>query len=159
MTDYDATAHITEEISDPEVKAPWAISMAMLFTYLAGFLFNIVLCFVMGDTVEILNSAMKQPVAQIFYNVLGKGGGIFFTVCALFIIKFVTFTAMVSAPLLRLIVHLPIDMCPPAITSANSVCILSRSPCSSLPHLDQDQPSDSNANLCSLDLCLLGNCH
>ena len=47
MTDYDATAHITEEISEPEIKAPWAISLAMLFTYLAGFLFNIVLCFCM----------------------------------------------------------------------------------------------------------------
>jgi len=47
MTDYDATAHITEEINQPEIKAPWAISMAMLFTYLAGFLFNIVLCFCM----------------------------------------------------------------------------------------------------------------
>lgn len=47
MTDYDATAHITEEINNPEIKAPWAISMAMLFTYLAGFLFNIVLCFCM----------------------------------------------------------------------------------------------------------------
>jgi amino acid transporter len=47
MTDYDATAHITEEINQPEIKAPWAISMAMLFTYLSGFLFNIVLCFCM----------------------------------------------------------------------------------------------------------------
>ncbi|GKZ31638.1 hypothetical protein AbraIFM66950_000305 [Aspergillus brasiliensis] len=96
MTDYDATAHITEEISNPEVKAPWAISMAMLFTYLAGFLFNIVLCFCMGDPNAILNSPMEQPVAQIFYNSLGKGGAIFFTVSALLIIKFVTFTAMQS---------------------------------------------------------------
>ena len=47
MTDYDATAHITEEIEEPEVKAPWAISAAMVFTYVAGFLFNIVLCFCM----------------------------------------------------------------------------------------------------------------
>lgn len=96
MTDYDATAHITEEISNPEVKAPWAISLAMAFTYIGGFLFNIVLCFVMGDPATILESPMEQPVAQIFYNVLGKGGGVFFTVCAFFIIKFVTFTAMVS---------------------------------------------------------------
>ncbi|KAI4165237.1 MAG: hypothetical protein LQ342_001105, partial [Letrouitia transgressa] len=94
MTDYDATAHITEEISEPEVKAPWAISMAMLFTYLGGFLFNIVLCFVMGDPAEILASPIEQPVAQIFFNVLGKGGGIFFTICAFIIIKFVAFTAM-----------------------------------------------------------------
>jgi amino acid transporter len=96
MTDYDATAHITEEISEPEIKAPWAISLAMLFTYLAGFLFNIVLCFCMGDPAEILLSPLYQPVAQIFYNSLGKGGGIFFTVCGFIIIKFVCFTAMVS---------------------------------------------------------------
>ena len=51
MTDYDATAHITEEIAKPEIKAPWAISMAMLFTYLAGFLFTIVLCFCMVRTI------------------------------------------------------------------------------------------------------------
>jgi len=96
MTDYDATAHITEEMSDPEHKAPWAISLAMLFTYVAGFLFNIVLCFCMGDPNAILNSEMAQPVAQIFYNSLGKGGGMFFTIAALIIIKFVTFTAMQS---------------------------------------------------------------
>jgi amino acid permease (GABA permease) len=94
MTDYDATAHITEEISQPEIKAPWAISLAMLFTYLAGFLFNIVLCFCMGDPATILASPLSQPVAQIFYNSLGKTGGIFFTVCGFIIIKFVCFTAM-----------------------------------------------------------------
>ncbi|TVY24464.1 putative amino-acid permease [Lachnellula hyalina] len=94
MTDYDATAHITEEISEPEVKAPWAISLAMAFTYIAGFLFNIVLCFCMGDPAEILASPLAQPVAQIYYNSLGKGAGIFFTVCGFIIIKFVCFTAM-----------------------------------------------------------------
>ncbi|KAL8922806.1 MAG: hypothetical protein Q9208_004931 [Pyrenodesmia sp. 3 TL-2023] len=101
MTDYDATAHITEEISNPEVEAPQAIWLAMLFTYLAGFLFNIVLCFVMGDMAQILSSPTAQPVAQIFYNVLGRVRGIIFTFCAFLIIKFVTFTALVSDPLLQ----------------------------------------------------------
>lgn len=41
---FDANLY---RISQPEIKAPWAISMAMLFTYVAGFLFNIVLCFCM----------------------------------------------------------------------------------------------------------------
>lgn len=95
MTDYDATAHITEEISEPEIKAPWAISGAMLFTYVAGFLFNIVLCFCMGDPAEILASPIYQPVGQLFYNSLGKSGGIFYTVCGFIILKFVCFTAMV----------------------------------------------------------------
>jgi len=93
MTDYDATAHITEEINEPEIKAPWAISMAMLFTYLAGFLFNIVLGFCLGDLTEVLASPMQQPVAQIFYNSLGKGGGIFYTVCAFLIAQFVCWSA------------------------------------------------------------------
>lgn len=96
MTDYDATAHITEEISEPEIKAPWAISLAMLFTYLAGFLFNIVLCFCMGDPSDILASSLGQPVAQIYYNSLGKHASIFFTVAGFIIIKFVCFTAMQS---------------------------------------------------------------
>ncbi|KIW16053.1 hypothetical protein PV08_06104 [Exophiala spinifera] len=93
MTDYDATAHITEEISQPEIKAPWAISLAMACTYVLGWLFNIVLCFCMGDPAEILASPIVQPVAQIFYNSLGKGAGIFFTVSAFIILQFVCFTA------------------------------------------------------------------
>lgn len=83
----DATAHITEEMRDPAVKAPWAISLAMAFTYIAGFLFNIVLCFVMGDPAAILESPIAQPVAQIYFNVLGKSGGILYTVCAVIIRK------------------------------------------------------------------------
>lgn len=67
--------------------------MAMLFTYVAGWLFNIVLAFCMGDTTEILGSPIAQPVAQIFYNSLGKSGGVFYTVCAFIILQFVCFTA------------------------------------------------------------------
>ncbi|KIW25121.1 uncharacterized protein PV07_10785 [Cladophialophora immunda] len=93
MTDYDATAHITEEISEPEIKAPWAISLAMICTYVLGWLFNIVLCFCMGDAAEILASPIYQPVAQIFYNSLGKGASIFFTVSAFLILQFVCWTA------------------------------------------------------------------
>ena len=68
--------------------------MAMAFTYLGGFLFNIVLCFCMGNADDILNSEIEQPVAQIFYNSLGTAGGVVFTVCALIILQFVCFTAM-----------------------------------------------------------------
>jgi amino acid transporter len=93
MTDYDATAHITEEINEPEIKAPWAISLAMAFTYIAGFLFNIVLCFCMGDPADILASPIYNPVAQIYYNSLGTAGGVFYTVCAFVILQFVCFTA------------------------------------------------------------------
>lgn len=88
--------------------------MAMLFTYVAGWLYSehylprhispcnpliwialdIVLCFTMGDPTTILASPMAQPVAQIFFNVLGKPGGIVYTLAAFIVLKFVTFTAM-----------------------------------------------------------------
>jgi amino acid transporter len=67
--------------------------MAMLCTYVLGWLFNIVLCFCMGDAVEILASPIYQPVAQIFYNSLGKGASIYFTVSAFLILQFVCWTA------------------------------------------------------------------
>lgn len=65
----------------------------MLFTYVFGFLFNIVLAFCMGDPATITSSPIAQPVAQIFYNSLGKNGGLTFTVCAFIILQFVCFTA------------------------------------------------------------------
>ncbi|KAL2444001.1 putative amino-acid permease C15C4.04c [Exophiala dermatitidis] len=88
MTDYDATAHIAEEIKNPEIKAPWAISTALGATYVGGWLFTIVLAYCMGDLEDILNSPVGQPVAQIFYNCTGKAGGIFFTVAAFLVANF-----------------------------------------------------------------------
>lgn len=61
--------------------------------YVLGFLFNIVLCFCMGDISAILSSPMEQPVAQIFYNSLGKTGGLVYTSCAFVLLQFICFTA------------------------------------------------------------------
>lgn len=80
-------------IRDPEVKAPWAIFLAMGAVYVLGFLFNIVLCFCMGDVASILASPMEQPVAQIFYNSLGKSGGLVYASCAFILLQFICFTA------------------------------------------------------------------
>lgn len=68
----------------------------MLFTYLGGWLFNIVLCYCMGDPATILAASTYQPVAQIFYNSLGPAGGVFYTICAFIILQFVCFTATQS---------------------------------------------------------------
>ena len=87
MTDYDATAHITEEIDKPETKAPWAIFIAMALTYVVGWLFTIVLAFVMGDPADVLASSLEQPVIQIFYNNLGRNGAIVYAVCAFVILN------------------------------------------------------------------------
>lgn len=94
MTDYDATVHIAEEAKDPARTVPRAIVLALTFTFVVGWLFNIVLVFCMGDPEEILASPIGQPVAQIFYNVLGKGASIFFVVSAFLIMNFVCITAL-----------------------------------------------------------------
>lgn len=97
MTDYDATAHIAEEIKDPAVKAPWAITIALTFTYIAGWLFTIVLTYCAGDIQSLINSPIDQPVAQIFYNVLGRQAGCFFTICAAIIFNFTGMVGMQGA--------------------------------------------------------------
>lgn len=63
--------------------------MALSFTYVAGFLFNVVLVFCMGDPQVLLDSPVGQPVAQLYWNVMGKGGAIFFTTSAFIIMNFV----------------------------------------------------------------------
>jgi amino acid transporter len=97
MTDYDATAHIAEEIRNPEIKAPWVITIALGFTYVAGWLFTIVLPYCSGDIATLLDSPIEQLVAQIFYNVLGRRAGCFFTVCATIILNFTGMTGLQGA--------------------------------------------------------------
>ena len=63
-------------------------------TYVLGFLFNIVLAFTMGDADALLKNDLGQPVAQLFYNVLGKSGGLTFTVFAFIILNFTGITAL-----------------------------------------------------------------
>ncbi|KUI74162.1 hypothetical protein VM1G_10019 [Cytospora mali] len=102
MTDYDAAAHIAEETKNPAVTVPTAISSALGFTYVVGWLFNIVLAFCMGPldltsddpSKNILASSIEQPVVQIYYNVMGKGASIFFAVAAFIIMNFVCITAL-----------------------------------------------------------------
>ena len=94
MTDYDATAHIAEEIQNAAIRAPQAIASALFLTYGLGFIFNIVLAFTMGDINSLLSSPTGQPFVQLFYNVLGVKGGIAFTVFAFIILNFCGIAAL-----------------------------------------------------------------
>lgn len=94
MTDYDATAHIAEEIQNAAVRAPQAIASALFLTYSLGFLFNIVLAFTMGDVANLLAAPTAQPFSQIFYNVLGPPGGVLFTLFAFIILNFCGIAAL-----------------------------------------------------------------
>ncbi|CAF4229548.1 unnamed protein product, partial [Rotaria sp. Silwood2] len=94
MTDYDATAHIAEEIQNAAVRAPEAIASALFVCYNLGFFFNIVLAFTMGDIANLLSSPTAQPFAQIFFNVLRAIGGILFTLFAFIILNFCGIAAL-----------------------------------------------------------------
>jgi len=95
MTDYDATAHIAEEIKDPAIKAPIAIASALGTTYILGWFLNIVFCITAGPGwIELLSTPLGLPAAQLFYNVLGKNGGITFMVLATVICNFTGATAI-----------------------------------------------------------------
>lgn len=94
MTDYDATAHIAEEIKNPAIKAPIAIISALGTTYVLGWFLNIVMCLCMGAWPDLLTSPTGLPAAQIFYNVLGKNGGITFMVLSTVICNFTGATAL-----------------------------------------------------------------
>ena len=94
MTDYDALGHCAEEIEEPEKKAPWAITIALGFTYTGGWLYTIVLAYCTGDISSLLDSPVEQPAAQIFYNVLGPAGGVIFTVFACIVLSFTGMTGM-----------------------------------------------------------------
>jgi amino acid transporter len=89
MTDYDATAHITEEMRNPAIKAPISILAALGSTYILGFVLNIALSITMGTQwPALLGTSTGLPVAQILYNVLGNKGGTAFMVLAAAICNF-----------------------------------------------------------------------
>ncbi len=62
--DSPLSCSLAEETKDPSRTVPWAIVFANVFTYVGGFLFNIVLVFCMGDPKALLSSRVGQPVRQ-----------------------------------------------------------------------------------------------
>ncbi|KAH8822686.1 APC amino acid permease [Flagelloscypha sp. PMI_526] len=90
MTDYDATAHIAEEVKRAAYAAPSAIFIAVIGTGLIGWLFNIVLVLCSG-ALEDLPGASGNPVLTIMEMRLGKAGALtlWFFVCltAFFVVQ------------------------------------------------------------------------
>ncbi|PAV15890.1 APC amino acid permease [Pyrrhoderma noxium] len=76
MTDYDATAHISEEVRRAAYAAPSAIFIAVLGTGLIGWLFNIVLVICSGP-LENLPGDSGMSVLQIMTDRIGKPGALF----------------------------------------------------------------------------------
>ncbi|KAI0790315.1 amino acid permease [Irpex lacteus] len=88
MTDYDATAHISEEVRRAAYAAPSAIFIAVIGTGLLGWLLNIVVILCSGP-LENLPGASQNAFLEIMALRMGKPG-------ALFLWSFVCLTAFLS---------------------------------------------------------------
>ncbi|RSH94735.1 hypothetical protein EHS25_004540 [Saitozyma podzolica] len=73
MTDYDAAAHISEEVHRAAIAAPVAIFVAVLNTGAIGWILNIVLCVCAGDVTE-LPGPSGNAFLGIMYLRMGKAG-------------------------------------------------------------------------------------
>ncbi|KAL0952584.1 hypothetical protein HGRIS_006840 [Hohenbuehelia grisea] len=74
---FDASVHISEEASNAATAVPWAIINAIGIAGVLGWAINVSLAFCMGSNLEaLLDSPAGQPMAQIFFNSLGKKGAL-----------------------------------------------------------------------------------
>jgi amino acid permease (GABA permease) len=76
MTDYDATAHISEEVKRASYAAPAAIVIAVIGTGLLGWLLNIVLVLCSGPLTD-LPGPSGSAFLQIMTLRMGKAGALF----------------------------------------------------------------------------------
>ncbi|KAI0052484.1 APC amino acid permease [Auriscalpium vulgare] len=76
MTDYDATAHISEEVRRAAYAAPAAIFIAVIGTGLGGWLLNIVLVLCSGPLGD-LPGPSGNAFLQIMVLRMGKAGALF----------------------------------------------------------------------------------
>ncbi|KAJ7756206.1 amino acid permease [Mycena metata] len=93
MTDYDATAHISEEVKRAAYAAPAAIFIAVIGTGLIGWLLNIVLVLCSGD-LALLPGASGSAMLQIMTLRMGKTGALILWVFVCLTAFFVVQTAL-----------------------------------------------------------------
>ena len=75
--DFDSCVHMSEEASNASRAVPWGIVSSVGITGVLGFLINIVLAACMDPNPEnLLGSKFGQPMAQIYYDALGKHGAL-----------------------------------------------------------------------------------
>ncbi|KAI0327342.1 APC amino acid permease [Cubamyces sp. BRFM 1775] len=99
MTDYDATAHISEEVKRAAVAAPSAIFIAVIGTGLIGWLLNIVLVLCSGSLDDLASSSVASGSAFLDIMVLrmGKPGALFLWAFVCMTAFFVCQTALQAA--------------------------------------------------------------
>jgi len=96
MTDYDATAHISEEVRRAAYAAPSAIFIAVIGTGLIGWLLNIVLVLCSGP-LENLPGQSGSAFLEIMYLRMGKTGALILWTFVCLTAFFVVQTALQAA--------------------------------------------------------------
>lgn len=75
MTDYDAAAHISEEVKRAAIAAPVAIFVAVIGTGAIGWILNIALVICSGDLAD-LPGPSASAFLQIMFMRMGKTGAL-----------------------------------------------------------------------------------
>lgn len=91
MTDYDGTTHMSEETHDAAIRGPQSIQLAIIVSGILGLLLNITFtyCLTPNYVEDIVGSPTGLPVAQIFLNAGGQGGGTVMLLCVI-LVQFMT---------------------------------------------------------------------
>lgn len=89
---------MAEEVSDPEVKVPKALSLCVPVGGFAGFFFILPICATMPPLEDILLAPGGQALPYIFHKVMGSpGGGLALTFLVLMITMFCSISITVAA--------------------------------------------------------------
>ncbi|CAG9984411.1 unnamed protein product [Clonostachys byssicola] len=96
FTDYDATAHLSEELHNAAISGPVAIAQSLVITWVFGLLLNISYGFCATDREALLSSPLGNPATQIFLNAAGRRGGIALWFWVVLVQIFTGATAMLS---------------------------------------------------------------
>ncbi|KAL2688843.1 amino acid/polyamine transporter I [Phyllosticta citricarpa] len=85
---FDSCVHISEEAANATRAVPYGILMSIGSCWIFGWIIVIVIAACMSpDVSSILDSAYGQPMAQIYYDALGKRGAVGF-MTLMFIVQF-----------------------------------------------------------------------
>ena len=89
---------MAEEVSDPTIKVPWAISLCVPIGGFAGFFFILPICFTLPPLKDVLAAPYGQALPFIFQTVMGSpGGGLGLTFLVLAITVFCSISITVAA--------------------------------------------------------------
>ncbi|KAI9322095.1 amino acid/polyamine transporter I [Dichotomocladium elegans] len=96
MFGAEGAAYANEETQDADVSAPMAIAMSIVASWAIGLAYMVILLVSIQDVYSIMNSSFGMPVAQLFWDAIGRHGTIGFLVLVI-VCQFCTGAASVTS--------------------------------------------------------------